>query len=100
VISHIYLLVAKDIGNLSWISTLFFILCLSCFNKLLTFSLCRIVVNDIILCEKSCQGVIDLSSSSIIGPKRDITFINEHIGTINVDGVERVSKRSYLSQNT
>jgi len=61
-------------------------------------SLCRSLINDINLCGKNCQANIVIGNN---WTKKYITFINDLIiGTINVDGEERVRKRSYLSQST
>jgi len=64
-------------------------------------TLCRILISDINLCEKSCQANIVTGDSAIIGPEKYITLINNFIiGTVNVDGDERVRKRSFHSQST
>jgi len=63
-------------------------------------SLCRVIASYINLCDENCQAVADVSADAIVGPKQYIIFINDLIGTVNVNGEERVSKRTYLSQST
>jgi len=60
----------------------------------------RIIINDHILCEERCEALADTGASYIFGPKSDITKINKLIGTVNIDGEERVSKQSCVSQST
>ncbi|XP_025270258.1 lysosomal aspartic protease-like isoform X2 [Camponotus floridanus] len=55
------------------------------------FTMDNIIINDHILCVESCQAIADTGASHICGPKSDITKINKLIGTINVDGDERVN---------
>jgi len=57
---------------------------------------CRVIINDHILCEEGCLATADTGSSDICGPTSDITYINNLIGTFNVNGWKRVSKRSCL----
>ncbi|KYM89487.1 Lysosomal aspartic protease [Atta colombica] len=44
------------------------------------FTLDKIKMEDKILCENSCQAIVDTGTSLIIGPSTDITIINRRIG--------------------
>jgi len=62
-------------------------------------SLYRIQINNISLCQSSCQAIADIGMGETYGPTSDVKTINELIGTTNVDGMERVSKRSCFTKN-
>ncbi|EFN74737.1 Lysosomal aspartic protease, partial [Camponotus floridanus] len=55
------------------------------------FNMDKIVINNINLCKKSCETIIETDAAIIIGPEKDIRFINELIGTNNLHGEEIVN---------
>ncbi|XP_011055942.1 PREDICTED: lysosomal aspartic protease-like [Acromyrmex echinatior] len=44
------------------------------------FTLDKIKIKDKVLCENSCQAIVDTGTSLIIGPSTDVTIINRLIG--------------------
>ncbi|XP_011266425.2 lysosomal aspartic protease [Camponotus floridanus] len=55
------------------------------------FTLDKIIASYINLCDENCQAVADVSADAIVGPKQHIVFINDLIGTVNINGEERVN---------
>ncbi|XP_025265076.1 lysosomal aspartic protease-like [Camponotus floridanus] len=44
------------------------------------FTIDSIQINDYIWCEKSCQAIVDTNAWKIIGPAKDVSFMNRFIG--------------------
>ncbi|EFN65290.1 Lysosomal aspartic protease [Camponotus floridanus] len=55
------------------------------------FTMDKIEVNNISLCQSSCQAIADTGMGETYGPTSDVKTINELIGTTNIDGMERVN---------
>jgi len=53
---------------------------------------CRIEINNISLCNESCQAIVHTSTPAIIGPNSDMAYINEIIGSGTFGKDTEVSK--------
>jgi len=60
-------------------------------------SYCRIQIKDNILCESSCQAIIDTGETLITGPSSDIKIINREIGAIYLNNPKKNVSNGSLS---